>query len=170
MKATPSQLAAYVGKSERTIHRWLASGKLTYTRLPGGLIDVDESQLFPLEERDERTILTVLERMERKLDDLAAIVGILAAQPTKKPPFQLHTEQAEYTIKAAQSVQSELPEGFMAVGDYCQERGYAETTVKRWIAAGKVPIHEGNWKRGRSRIRYAIDDEGKKAIDALYEK
>ena len=52
--------------------------------------------------------------------------------------------------------------------DYVKEKGYGESTVKRYIDAGQVPVHRGKWKRGKVWILAAIDEEGKAAIDALY--
>jgi hypothetical protein len=168
MKATRTQLAAYVGKSERTIIRWLASGKWPHRQLPGGLIEIDDSLLNPPEESQESAIpaiLATLTRLEEKIDNLAAIAGTLAAQPASKPPFRTHTERAEYTVTPSIS---ELPEGLTAWRDYAREKGYPESTIKHAIERGEVPIIVGKWKRGRAYILAAINDEGKAAIDRLY--
>jgi excisionase family DNA binding protein len=165
MKGTPAQLAAYVGKSERTIHRWLASGKLPHTRLAGGLVEVDDRLLFAPDEQ-EGAILARLTRIEEKLDRLSADVAALSAS---RPRVHVHTEQAAYTPRPAPApAQGDLPEGLMAWRDYAREKGYAETTVKRHIDAGEIPIITGRWKRGHAVILAAIDDEGMRAMDALF--
>lgn len=166
MKATPAQLAAYVGKSERTIHRWLASNKWPHKRLPGGLVEVDDSLLSPPEEGQENAIpaiLATLTRLEEKLDTLAASVGHLTAQPA--PRVRVHTEHAEYTIKPAQG---ELPEGLTAWRDYAKEKGIPESTVLHAIDRGEIPIVRGKWKRGRVYILAALDEQGRAAVDRLY--
>ncbi len=160
MKATPAQLAAYVGKSERTIHRWLASGKWPYKRLPGGLIDIDDSLLVEPESRQETLILATLQRIEEKLDRLAADVATLSAGQPQVTRYVRMT--------ANLPAQSELPEGLMAWRDYCKEKGYPESTVKRAIDRGEIPVHVGKWKRGKVYVLAAIDEEGKQAIDRLY--
>lgn len=162
MKATPAQLAAYVGKSERTIHRWLASGKLPYTRLPGGLIEVDDSLLTEPEEGQESVILATLQRIEQKLDRLAASVAtpsrIDSHGQTRPAPVRRETVDT----------QAAFPEGLIPWRDYVIERGYSESTVARHIKAGDIPVHEGRWKRGQAIIKELIDEEGKAAIDRLY--
>lgn len=170
MKATPTQLAAYVGKSERTILRWLASGKWPHTRLPGGLVEIDESLLILPDEGQESALpalLATLTRLEEKLDALSAVVATMTAQPTaSKPPFRVHTERAEYTT--AQPVQGDIPEGLTPWRDYCKEKGYPETSVKRAIDRGDIPIITGRWKRGTGIIKECVDEEGKQAIERLY--
>lgn len=163
MRCTPAQLAAYVGKSERTIHRWLASGKLPYKRLTGGLIEVDDALLTSPDETQEGTILAALHRIEEKLDRLAANVDTLSAQPA--PRYRVHTEHAEYSVKP---VSSELPEGLIGWREYCQARGIPQTTVQKAIKRGDVPIIEGRWKVGKAIVQGALDEEGRAIVDRLY--
>lgn len=166
MKATPSQLAAYVGKSERTIQRWLASNKWPHKRLPGGLVEIDDTLLIPPEEQQENAIpaiLATLTRLEEKIDDLAAEVGALSAQPA--PRYQIHTERAEYRVKP---VSSEMPEGLIGWREYCASRGIAPTTVQKAISRGDVPVVRGKWKVGKVYVEGALDEEGRAAVDRLY--
>jgi hypothetical protein len=153
MRCTPAQLAAYVGHSERTIHRWLSSGKLPYKRLPGGLIEVDDSLLNEPESGQTSTILATLQRIEQKLDMLAASAD--TPSRTVRPETSVVTQDA-------------FPEGLIPWRDYVIERGYSESTVARHIKAGDVPVHEGRWKRGQAIIKELIGEEGKQAIDRLY--
>jgi hypothetical protein len=160
MRCTPAQLAAYVGRSERTIHRWLSSGQLPYKRLPGGLIEVDDSLLVEPESGNISTILATLQRIEQKLDMLAAS----ADTPTRTVSHERTRTARRETVVT----QDELPEGLLPWRDYCKEKGYAETTVKRAIDRGDIPVITGKWKRGKVYILAAIDEEGKQAIDRLY--
>jgi hypothetical protein len=157
MKGTPAQIAAYVGKSERTVHRWLASGKLPYKRLPGGLVEVDDTLLFGPESEHESMILQRLQRIEEKLDMLAAHVATLSR-------FDRHAPAHVSPVVT----QDALPEGLVSWRDYCKEKGYPESTVLHAIDRGEVPIVRGKWKKGRVFILAAIDEEGKAAIDRLY--
>lgn len=166
MKATPAQLAAYVGKSERTINRWLASNKWPHKRLPGGLVEVDDTLLIPPEEQQENAIpaiLATLTRLEEKIDDLAAHVATLSAQPA--PRYQIHTERAEYNVRPAQS---ELPEGLIGWREYCQARGIPQTTVQKAISRGDVPVIRGKWKVGKAIVQAALDETGRQIVDRLY--
>lgn len=101
----------------------------------------------------ESMVLASLVRIEQKLDDLAASVATMTAQPERQQ----------------QKVQSELPDELMAWRDYAREKGYAETTIKRAIERGDVPVYRGKWKRGKGIIKEAIDDEGKRAMRRLYQ-
>lgn len=163
MKVTVTELAAYVGKSERTIHRWLASGQLPHKRLPGGLVEVDDSLVIGPIDEQESTILTRLARIEQKLDDLAAIVG--AMSQIDRAPAPRHTPVSRDIAN-----QGELPPGLMPWREYCELKGYATSTVKRAIDRGEIPVHRGKWKKGKVYILALIDEEGKRAIDRLYGK
>lgn len=170
MKGTPAQIAAYVGKSERTIHRWLASGKLPYTKLPGGLIEVDDALLFGPENEQESTILATLKRIEDKLDALSARVS----QPSAHADIM--SEPVSYEQKAkpvrvlheTAPVQSELPEGYVPVEAFCREHDYTITTVRKWIDKGDIPAHRGRWKHGRTYVQLALDEEGRQAVQRRY--
>src|SRR5260370_13532023 len=90
MRATITQLAAYVGVSERTIRRYLAGGKWPHKRLPGGLIEIDDSLLIRPEEGQEGLLLATLKRIEQKLDALsAAVISLSAGQPQVTPHLPL---------------------------------------------------------------------------------
>lgn len=139
MKGTPAQLAAYVGKSERTIHRWLANGRLPYTRLAGGLVEVDDRLLFAPDEQ-EGAILARLTRIEEKLDKLSADVAALAAsrpQPVQQPArpapvVRLHTEQAEYHVRP------DIPAGSVQVFAFAKAHNIPSGTAKDQIKSGRL--------------------------------
>ncbi len=160
MKATISQLAAYAGKSERTIHRYLASGKWPHTNLAGGLIEIDDSLIIGPPDEQEGLVLAALARIEQKLDALTATVDILTAS---HPQVTRHAR-----ITASLPAQSDLPEGLSPWRDYAREKGYSETTVRRAIDRGEIPVVHGPWKRGHAVIKDAVTEEGKQAIDRLY--
>ena len=164
MKATITQLAAYVGVSERTIHRRLASNKWPHTRLPGGLVEIDDSLIIAPENGQEGLLLATLQRIEAKIDALSARVDSLSA--SKPPRVHVHTEQAAYTVSAAPGPGEQ--EGLQNWREFAKARGYSESTIQRWIDEGKVPVERGSWRGKRGKYHIAIDDEGRKAIDALY--
>jgi hypothetical protein len=161
MRATITQLAAYVGKSERTIQRRLASGKWPHKRLPGGLVEIDDSLLLEPESEQEGLLLATLQRIERKLDALSARVDSLSAQPAQVT----HRAHMSANLPPAQGT---VPEGLTPWRDYAKERGFSESTIARAIARGEIPVHRGRWKRGQAVIKELIDDEGKAAMDRLY--
>src|SRR5260370_38974398 len=133
MRATITQLAAYVGVSERTIHRYLAGGKWPHKRLPGGLIEIDDSLLIRPEEGQEGLLLATLKRIEQKLDALsAAVISLSAGQP-----------QVTHHLRMTANLpaQGELSEGLTAWRDYCQQKGYRQTTVNRAIEWGAIHVH-----------------------------
>src|SRR5260370_38920798 len=123
MRATITQLAAYVGVSERTIHRYLAGGKWPHKRLPGGLIEIDDSLLIRPEEGQEGLLLATLKRIEQKLDALSAAVISLSACQQQVSHHVLMTDNLP--------VQCELPEGLNAWRYYCYENDYSVTSTSR---------------------------------------
>ena len=164
MKGTPAQIAAFVGRSERTIWRWIASGKLPHTKLPGGLIEVEDRLLTEPDEQ-EGALLARLTRIEEKLDRLTASVSSLSVSQ----PQVTHHVRTTASLPPGPA-QGELPENLTPWRDYCDEKGYAQSTVKRAIDRGEIPVHRGKWKRGKVYILAAIDEEGKAAMDALFSR
>ena len=137
MRATIIQLAAFAGKSERTIRRYLSSGKWPHTILPGGLIEIDDSLIEP--ESEQGAILAALARIEARLDKLSASVDSLPAQPpqvrpspARTAPVRLHTEQAEYHVRP------DIPEGSIQVFAFARLHGIPEGTAKTQIKAGRL--------------------------------
>ncbi len=163
VKATVSQLAAYAGKSERTIHRYLASGKWPHTRLAGGLVEIDDSLIIGPPDEQEGLVLAALARIEQKLDALSAHVDTLSAGHLQV------THHARITANLPLA-QSELPPELTPWRNYVREKGYSETTISRAIKRGEIPVVHGPWKRGHAVIQDAISEEGKQAIDKLYGK
>lgn len=157
MKATITELAYAAGVSERTVRRYLKDGKWPHTRLPGGLIEIDDSLLEPVE-AEESTILEMLKRIESKVDALADMF--------RQAPAAVRHRPADVTIE--QPAQGELPENLTPWRDYADAQGYAQSTVKRAIDRGEIPVHRGKWKRGKVYILAAIDEEGKAAMDRLF--
>lgn len=189
MKATRTQLAAYVGKSERTIIRWLASGKWPHTQLPGGLIEIDDSLLNPPEEQEEGTILATLARLEKKIDDLAVCVRQAPAQKgeqASKPPYRVHTEGRHgYTIleegnispdkkgEAAQQPQkSTMPEGLVGWRAFARIHNVSPGTVQKGIESGRLTIVEPKkgdvWIVGRATVLGALDATGRARFYELW--
>lgn len=166
MKATITELAYAAGVSERTVRRYLKDGKWPHTRLPGGLIEIEDSLLAPVAP-EESTILEMLKRIESKIDALADMFR-QAPAAVRHRPADVTIEQTTRARASPGPAQGELPAGLMAWRDYAKQQGYAETTVKRAIDQGKIPIITGRWKRGKVYILAAIDDSGKAAMDALF--
>lgn len=83
MKVTASQLAAYVGKSERTIERWIASGKLQAASLPDGSYEVSGAIIENMSAHDDMAILQRLTAIEERL---ARIEHLLAGKQREKRP------------------------------------------------------------------------------------
>lgn len=162
MKATITQLAAYVGVSERTIHRRLASGKWPYRRLPGGLVEIDDSLIIGPVDEQESAILTRLKRIEQKLDDLAAIVGAMSQIGNQPAPVRLHTERSAYTVE------SDLPGGLVSWRSFAILHQINESTVYKAIHTGRLAIVEGEWRMGKVLVKGALDAPGRAKFYELY--
>lgn len=162
MKATVTQLAAYVGKSERTVHRWLASGKYPHSRLPGGLIEIDDSLLVGPENEHENALLATLTRIEQKLDALSAQVGTLTAQPPTS-----HVQPHRATPARSDEVIYLTPE-LVAWRKFARLHGIAETTVDKAIKSGRLPTVAGEWHIGRTIYREGLDAAGRHAFYEQY--
>ncbi len=136
MRATITQLAAYVGVSERTIHRYLAGGKWAHTRLPGGLIEIDDSLLTQPEEGQEGLLLATLKRIEQKLDSLSASVSQLSQSGTIQPQARPSPARAAPVSGPAQ--RPDIPAGAVQVFTFARAHGIPPGTAKDQVKAGRL--------------------------------
>ncbi len=156
MEVTTTQAAALVGKSERTIQRWIAE-KILPARQMGKnyLVNVADLEAHMGKNAELDTLVARIEALEARVSALEE---------------QRHSQVTHHARITANlpPAQSELPPDLTPWRDYCEMKGYAASTVKRAIDRGEIPVHRGKWKKGKVYILAAVDEEGKAAIDKLY--
>ncbi len=70
MEITPSQAAALLGKSERTIVRWIKLGKLPAHQLKDKSYRVKTEDLERFQQQSDETLLAWVEAVEQEVEEL----------------------------------------------------------------------------------------------------
>jgi excisionase family DNA binding protein len=70
MEITPSQAAALLGKSERTIVRWIKLGKLPAHQLKDKSYRVKTEDLERFQQQNDETLLARIEALEQRLEGI----------------------------------------------------------------------------------------------------
>ncbi len=70
MEITTTQAAVLIGKSERTIQRWIQLKKLKARELSDGRYMVNTEDLEPFIQQSDETLLARVEALEQEVEDL----------------------------------------------------------------------------------------------------
>jgi excisionase family DNA binding protein len=168
------EVARYLNKSEKTIYRWLDTGKLHSEQIRGlhfikraevealaspGVATTDQTQRLDIIEKrldshydllqshDFRTstIEQQLEALTLRVDELARIVYTSALQEPAQPPQG-----------RAQLVKSTIPDGYVLVTHFNTAHGMSDTSVSRRVDEHIIEITRGEWKYGRTVTRQLL--------------
>lgn len=185
MKLTVSQLAAKVGKSERTVKRWLNGEnqkiRLAARDLGNGMYEVDQVDLQRLSkhefstaaldalERIEENQQEIVVRMERLEKRLFALEALLSAQPVKQVARAVRMVRTD--IQPLPTFGSdESSEGLEIATVFAQRHLplMAKEQIARLVQTvrenGSVLMVAGKYKHGKATASYALNAQGKHAF------
>ena len=77
MEITPVQAALLLGKSERTVQRWIQQKKLPACELADGSYRVSTEDLEPFMLQSDEALLARVEALEQEVEDLERRIEIL---------------------------------------------------------------------------------------------
>jgi excisionase family DNA binding protein len=168
MELTTTQIAAIVGKTERTVQRWIAEGKLKVTPGTKGRYQISADDLEALTEQDPhaeeiatlRAQVTDLQERVSQLESLTSSGQGIAPRPRSKEVTREVTRTHTHT--------EPLPRGLTPWRAFSRQHGIAETTAQKAIASGRLQIVEGEWKAGNTRALGALDPAGQALFFQLY--
>lgn len=151
---TTLEIAAMCQRTERTVQRWLKTGRLPATHLQGNRYEVNESDLarfLPHEVADD--LVDRIESLERR---------VTALEATSKP------SRSQRTPSRPEATSSTLPDGYVPIADLIRRHNAPETSVMRNM---RPYLKRGHWKTsdGRS-IKSALDLEGQAEFMRRYGK
>lgn len=184
MRVTVSQLAAYVGRSERTVQRWLNGEqqkiRLEAQDLGNGYYEVSEAELQHLARQEFSTAaLDTLQRIEANqiaiLNRLERIEAWIAEggtrrqiSPIKQQIARAGPEQEESSDtqvgqepRSAPVIVSQLPGGLVGWRAFARLHGIGESTVQKAIEKGKLEIEPGEWKVEKAIVKGALNQAGR---------
>ena len=81
MEVTTTQAALLIGKSERTIQRWIMLKKLIARELTDGRYMVNTADLEPFMQQSDETLLARVETLEQEVEDLERQIEALEHRP-----------------------------------------------------------------------------------------
>jgi hypothetical protein len=152
----------YSGKSQKTLRRLIHKGTL-----PGPLIagkyDLQASDLDALSvEHPPDTLSTRMSALE---DRVHVLEGLVSSLTTHLPSRRLTAPRATYEPRTA-SERDTLPEGLVPLAEFYH--GIPETTVRRSLTSGVLPVQRGTWKKDGHLVHLALDAPGRVTFYALY--
>lgn len=150
MKISLAQLAANVGKSERTVLRWIKQGKLQAERLPDGKYEVSGmdmsadvgteilARLSAIESRLER--IESLLRREQGYQQIAPPVRVLREnyEPSTPGPVVLKPPAQK---PSAPAPIADLPDGTLTLAEMARDLGISRSTLVGYCTRGTL-AHE----------------------------
>jgi len=186
---TATQIAARLGVSERTILRWIHKGKITATLQANGYYLVDTVELDTLRKPTLQTpqisssaladILTHLDAIEHEIKNLTSALHLHQElqdrqQPTSQsqPPKTTDTTQWATQHHAGDAGEIVwLEPGLAAWRSFARVHGIEEkkqTKIQNAIRDGRLPVVHGEWRRGKTLYREALNEEGRAIFHELY--
>lgn len=147
MEASISDLARILGKSERTIARYLKNGQIAATRRENGMYEVDETALLALRPHDENTL--ILQRLAEISAQLGRIEQMLAGQQPYKqiaPRSRIVRDTSQPALLDVPTAEApaDLPAGSIHINDLAAEIGRSrgalyDQVVKKTYHAVSTP-------------------------------
>jgi len=181
---TVQDAARLLHVSEKTVYRWIETGKLKARKY--GI------QHFILKSSVERVVLsrpvqpsaeeTGLEALQQRLDTIEQRINDLSTlfdvqdlriseleeklqrlEQTQEPPQPVTPErevrQPPHTPAASQAVKSTIPVGYALVRHFNTIHGLKDTTVSRRINEGILSVTRGEWQHGSTVVRQVLSPE-----------
>lgn len=170
-----AQASRHIGKTEKTLRRWVHSGKIPY-RVENGKLYFEVSDLDAMRDKnipaaDNEALLARIETLEQRVAELEHQV--------QKQPAVLRPAAARYeTGKPAPARPrptrlvhdgGQLPDGLISFRSMAKAHNIAESTAQRAIESGRLDIVRGHWKQGRAIVQQALDQAGQRHFYELFE-
>lgn len=181
MKISLTEAARLAHKSERQILRWLEIGRVVGSKddiAHKWFIDLDSlQQCCALDPALLQGIAEIhglsLASLQARIDELEAKVNMLLARQTSYNPLPLPRSTADRSqrvkTQSDSSAGDTLPEGLQSLREICESNDISFSTIKKAMDSGRLKgIHQGNWKKGKAIVRYAVDDEQARQIVAKW--
>ncbi len=108
--------------------------------------------------------------LDNEMQQVRAQVQALALQIEALLPLAQKARPRSHTTTSPSSLAlgQELPGGLVALQSFFKLHTMPESTVRRAVAAGRLPTIEGDWKIGHARVKQALDAGGRAAFYRLY--
>lgn len=125
------QVADMSGRTERTIWRMIASGKLKHTKDESGRVWIQERDVPP---RRQETSDGVIEQLLRDVADLQERIARLEQQPIRPRAFTPAPATPRITYRPSNTSASSLPTSMRAWGRWVEDHGgaRADGVRDRW--------------------------------------
>jgi excisionase family DNA binding protein len=131
MDLTTTQIAALVGKSERTVQRWIDAGTIQAERISAGRYRIDESEIQRLAHDPHADQIAELRaevrELRARLTELEAIVTSLTVTKARPAP----------TIRSG-PLSAAAPGGAISARRFAEIHNITRETMQGWINRGEI--------------------------------
>lgn len=168
------QAAKRLGRSTKTIRRWVHANRINYHVRDGkylfSLEDLEAKRTEASPDRmDNLALLERIETLEKRVEELE--------HQAQKQPAVLRPAPAPYeTSRPAPPRPTRLvhdggalPEGLISFRSMAKAHNIAESTAQRAIESGRLDVVRGHWKHGRAIVQQALDAAGQRRFVELFE-
>ena len=127
MEITLIQAGALLGKSERTIQRWIQAKKLPALRLKDGSYRVKVEDLERFQQQSDETMLARIEVLEQDVAELKRLVTALSV-PRPTPPIS----KPQHLIPIVH------PATIVSARSFAEKHGISRDRMANWIKRGEI--------------------------------
>lgn len=164
------QEAAYrLHVSDKTLRRWIKQARIEHTIEQGKYL-IPEHAVASISARKEtqgdELLAARVDALERRVSELER--GMQSkVEPVTPPPVQVPTRPA--ALRPTRLVSNgSLPGGLVALESFSKRHGIAITTAKKAAHSGRLTCVTGDWKSGQTRVKYALDADGRHRFIELF--
>jgi excisionase family DNA binding protein len=174
MEVTVTQAAALLGKSERTIQRYIEKGRLQARQLPGHrtVVNVEDLETLRGEMVDIEGILSHLESLQQEVDTLKRTVSALQSQLEALSSSPAPAPSTRRVVpQKLEGPGTALPDGLVSWRSFATLHGLDEkkhTAIQNAVNDGRLPVVRGHWREGKALVRQALDEAGRAKFYDLY--
>lgn len=155
--------ARHLNIAEKTVRRWMQSGKLTATRDARGQYQIERSDLeaMSIQVSIPASTRNATDDIQERLDRIEHRLNALEAQRQHMTPAQPQSLFADHPV-------SELPGELVPFTDFFKQHGISETTARRGIGKAFPVAPGGPWSIGGNLVKIMLASAGRRAFYEAY--
>jgi excisionase family DNA binding protein len=172
---TAKEAADMTGLSERTIRRYIASGRTPARKVAPNRFAIAIDDLHSITKHADgevdatQKLWAAIEELRQELRSAKTRISALeAGSQAPNTTNRINVHQTEIPPPTIRTSSRGLPPGLVSLNSFCADHRININTVKGAIKRGELSYHGGSWKVGSTKVEYALDEGEQAAILERY--